>query len=311
VEDNDINREVAKDLLARTGASIELVTNGKEAVAIANRERFDCVLMDIQMPVMDGEEATRALRSYPALRKLPIIATTANAMAGDRDRFINAGMNDYVAKPIQASELYATLSRWITADVTEIDTVQGLARVNGNFTLYLRLLRKLRENHTDVVQRIRSALRSGDRRTARREAHTIICVAGSLGAASLSDAARAVEVACRSDVPLAAIDVTAMENALQRMLEHIDQTLLQQEPVSTTGAPDRSQIAVLLGQLKQAIDDHDATAGETFNRLQLILGDDARITALGQHIGRYDFPAARAALDTLVRDSKEELLGVT
>jgi len=295
--------------LARTGASIVLAANGKEAVTIASRERFDCVLMDIQMPVMDGEEATRALRSNPALRELPIIATTANAMAGDRDRFINAGMNDHVAKPIQPSELYAALSRWIKTG--EADMQQGLARVNGNVRLYFRLLRKFRENHADVIPRIRAALVRGDRSTAGREAHTIMGVSATLGAAGLSEAARAVEAACRNDVLISAIDLTAMDRALERLLAQIDHTLLQQKPVSVPAASDRSQIAVLLEQLKQAIDGHEGTAAETLNRLQLILGNDSRLRELGKHLDRYDFPAAGPVLDTLMRDFKEEFSGAT
>ena len=309
VEDNEINREVAKDLLARTGASIVLAANGKEAVTIASREPFDCVLMDIQMPVMDGVEATRALRSNPALRELPIIATTANAMAGDRDRFINAGMNDHLAKPIQPSELYAALSHWIKAG--EADMRQGLARVNGNARLYFRLLRKFRENHADVILRIRSALARGDRSTAGREAHTIMGVSATLGAGGLSAAARAVEAACRTDVPATAIDLTAMDRALGRLLAQIDHTLLQQEPVSVPAAPERPQIAILLERLKQAIEGHEGTAAETLNRLQLILGNDSRLRELEKHLDRYDFPAAGPVLDTLMRDLKEEFSGAT
>jgi PAS domain S-box-containing protein len=116
VEDNDINREVAEEILTRTGATVAVARNGEEAVALARQGGFDLVLMDIQMPVMDGVQATRTLRRDPALRDLPIVAMTASAMVGDRERFLAAGMNDYVVKPIHVPALYVTLSRWLGAD---------------------------------------------------------------------------------------------------------------------------------------------------------------------------------------------------
>jgi PAS domain S-box-containing protein len=322
VEDNDVNREVARELLAQTGASIALAANGEEAVAMVKRERFDCVLMDIQMPVMDGETATRLLRSNPALRDLPIIAITASALVGDRDRCIAAGMNDHIVKPIQVPELFAALSRWVkageatlrvetgTASASEpaippiegMDTVQGLARANGNVVLYLRLLRKFRENHADVIHRIRVALERGDRQTAAREAHTIVGASANLGAADLADAARGVEAACRSDAPVGAIDLEPMKTVLERLLTSLDHALVSDAPVTIVAVPDRSKVASLLGELRQAIEDHDGTAAEALERLRLALGDDSRIKDLEKHIGRYDFPAAGTALDMLTRE---------
>ena len=188
---------------------------------------------------------------------------------------------------------------------------QGLARVNGNVRLYFRLLRKFRENHADVIPRIRAALVRGDRSTAGREAHTIMGVSATLGAVGLSEAARAVEAACRNDVLITAIDLTAMDRTLECLLAQIDHTLLQQEPVSVSAPSDRSQIAILLEQLKQAIEGHEGTAAETLNRLQLILGNDSRLRELENHLDRYDFPAAGPVLDTLMRDFEEEFSGAT
>jgi len=113
VEDNAINRELALDVLSRAGVVVNVAGNGQEALDMLGRQRFDAVLMDCQMPVMDGYAATRALRQRPELRDLPVIAMTANAMVGDRDKVLAAGMNDHIAKPIKLDEMFATLARWV------------------------------------------------------------------------------------------------------------------------------------------------------------------------------------------------------
>jgi signal transduction histidine kinase/DNA-binding response OmpR family regulator len=113
VEDNAINQELACDILDGAGLVVTVAGDGLQALATLERESFDAVLMDCQMPVMDGYEATRALRQRPGFQDLPVIAMTANAMAGDREKVLAAGMNDHVAKPIRVDELFATLARWV------------------------------------------------------------------------------------------------------------------------------------------------------------------------------------------------------
>ena len=113
VEDNPINQELARDLLGRANIVVEVAQDGREALDMLARERFDAVLMDCQMPVMDGYEATRELRRHPQWQDLPVIAMTANAMVGDREKVLAAGMNDHIAKPIRFAELFGTLARWV------------------------------------------------------------------------------------------------------------------------------------------------------------------------------------------------------
>jgi CheY-like chemotaxis protein len=113
VEDNAINREVAMELLSGAGIVVSVACNGQEALDMLDRQRFDAVLMDCQMPVMDGYAATRALRQRSHLRTLPVIAMTANAMVSDREAVLAAGMNDHIAKPIVVDEMFATLARWV------------------------------------------------------------------------------------------------------------------------------------------------------------------------------------------------------
>jgi PAS domain S-box-containing protein len=113
VEDNPINQELALDVLSRAGIVVCVACDGQEALDMLDRQRFDGVLMDCQMPVLDGFAATRALRRQPRLQDLPVIAMTANAMVGDRDKVLAAGMNDHIAKPIKVEEMFATLARWV------------------------------------------------------------------------------------------------------------------------------------------------------------------------------------------------------
>jgi CheY-like chemotaxis protein len=113
VEDNALNQELGVALLSGAGIEVTVACDGRQALDRIARQRFDAVLMDCQMPQMDGYEATRLLRLQPLLRELPIIAMTANVMSGDRERALAAGMNDHVAKPINVDDLFATLARWI------------------------------------------------------------------------------------------------------------------------------------------------------------------------------------------------------
>jgi CheY-like chemotaxis protein len=113
VEDNALNQELAVALLSGAGIEVTVAGDGRQALDRIARQRFDAVLMDCQMPQMDGYEATRLLRLQPLFQELPIIAMTANVMSGDRERVIAAGMNDHIAKPIDVDDLFATLARWI------------------------------------------------------------------------------------------------------------------------------------------------------------------------------------------------------
>ena len=113
VEDNPINQELARDLLGRAHIAVQVAQDGREALDMLAREPFDAVLMDCQMPVMDGYAATRELRRHPQWQHLPVIAMTANAMVGDRKKVLAAGMNDHIAKPIRFAELFGTLARWV------------------------------------------------------------------------------------------------------------------------------------------------------------------------------------------------------
>ena len=211
VEDNMINQELASELLSRAGIVVTLAEDGQEALQALERETFDAVLMDCQMPVMDGYTATRVLRQQPRWKDLPVIAMTANAMAGDREKAIEAGMNDHIAKPIRVDDLFGTLSRWVSTAASArhherrltglpgLDASAGLAAAMGDEALYRRLLGMFREREASFAARFQRARDAGDSAACTRYAHDLKNVAGSLGMVTLQRAAAALESACQQD----------------------------------------------------------------------------------------------------------------
>lgn len=211
VEDNQFNQLLAKTLLTRAGIRVSIASNGIEATKAVHLARYDAVLMDIQMPEMDGIEATRHIREKFTLEALPIIAMTANAMQGDRERYIAAGMNDYIAKPISYEVLYDTLIRCTHLDVRPVKQNRGVAKSSpetpaifdpemaiarvGSKDDFLSMLGKFIPGYGQAVQLIRNALDDADWELAERSAHTLKGSAATIGASTLSGLARQLEAA--------------------------------------------------------------------------------------------------------------------
>ena len=221
VEDNPFNQELARDLLGRAQIVVRVANNGREAIDMLARERIDAVLMDCQMPVMDGYAATRELRGDPRWRDLPIIAMTANAMVGDRERVLEAGMNDHIARPINVNEMFATLARWVRPDfsadigsIAGIESTTALAGMMGNEELYRRLLGRFRDREADFALRFDAARKAHDMLTAKRLAHDLKSESGTLGVTAVCEAAEALEHACANAAGSAEVDallVTVVE----------------------------------------------------------------------------------------------------
>ncbi|WP_415714010.1 transporter substrate-binding domain-containing protein [Maridesulfovibrio sp.] len=226
-EDNEINQQIAVELLEKAGMVVDVVDNGREAVQSVLGNNYDLVFMDIQMPELDGLSATTEIREMGiSADELAIVAMTAHAMTGDRDKSLEAGMNDHITKPIDPDLLIATLVKWITPGerqfpdgyvsstelkerelvesslplegVPGISVKSGLVKVSGNRELYKKLLTQFRAKYLGAVEDIREQLRSGDVETATRTAHTVKGVAANLGADDLSLSAGEVERAFRA-----------------------------------------------------------------------------------------------------------------
>ncbi len=212
-EDNALNRQVALELLRLAEVTVDVAENGLKAVEMVQVYQYDLVLMDIQMPEMDGLTATRHIRRIDALKDLPVVAMTAHAIVGDREKSLAAGMNDHVAKPVDPDELYDALLRWIrpasrsapepTAQpehddlelpqIDGVDTAAGLRSVAGNVRLYLSLLRDFHRDYGRFLSGLEAKLTAKDYQAVQTAAHTIKGIAGTIGAVDLYRAAMAVE----------------------------------------------------------------------------------------------------------------------
>ncbi|MBI5891032.1 MAG: response regulator [Nitrosomonadales bacterium] len=216
VEDDEINQQVAKEMLENYGINVTVAINGEEAIAALADARFDGVLMDMQMPVMDGFSTTREIRRNPQYANLPIIALTANVMVSEQKAILAGGMNDHIGKPIDPDRLVATLAKWVhprrTAetvspeltvpkaasaeplpDLPGVKVAASVRRIGGNIALYYSLLEKFRVNQAHVAADIRKALAANDANTAERLAHTLKGIAGTLGAEALQGLAGQAE----------------------------------------------------------------------------------------------------------------------
>jgi polar amino acid transport system substrate-binding protein len=319
VEDNEINQELALELLVSNGLIVRAANDGKEALAMLEQEPFDGVLMDCQMPVMDGYEATRRLRLQPRFKALPVLAMTANVMAGDRDRALDAGMNDHIAKPINVEEMFRIMARWITPSQPQsppegemgaeavaipvlegIDTVAGLARTQGNGRLYLKLLHKLAASHACTLEEYDSAVAAGDWELAQRLAHTLKGVAGNIGANALQAACLALEEKAR-DHQQAGAARAVLQQELQRVLAAIA-TLDVTQPAVSREPLDVARARTVLAELSQQLAAYDTCAQETLeqNRGLLsagVLGSHFR--SLEKALDSYDFEAAQQVVEQM------------
>src|SRR6185369_2268252 len=259
VEDNDINQQVARELLEDAGLVVEVAENGEVALAMVGNTLYDLVFMDMQMPVMDGLTATRAIRKVGRLEHLPIVAMTANAMEQDRQRCLAAGMNDALIKPLDPEKIWGVLLQWIkpraatqqpvarapraVAEIPEsidgLDIHAGLGRVLGKKPLYLSLLRRYVAGQRCAPQEIRKTLDTNDWATAERLAHTTKGVSGNIGALRIPDHAGDLAHAIRERKPRDEIDrlLRAMEIPLGQLIAALETQL---PPEAGTSAAHRA-----------------------------------------------------------------------
>ena len=242
VDDNEVNRQVAGEWLRLAGMHVDVAHDGREAVDRVSSQAYDLVLMDVQMPGMDGLEATRLIRQQAALADLPILAMSASALDRDRERCRAAGMNGHVAKPIEPDKFWPTLAEWIrpapTADgfsassppaeppalrlpahIPGLDLAQGLSQMMGKAELYLAVLRMFCRHHGNTAQDLQAALEQGDFLAAERLAHALRGSSQTLAATLLAQAAANLERACVECQGGAQVDWVPLLAELCRQLE--------------------------------------------------------------------------------------------
>ncbi len=235
-EDNLVNQRLAVRLLEKAGHAVTVVGNGREAVAALEREAFDAVLMDVQMPEMGGFEATALIRDREkgTGRHVPIIAMTAHAMKGDRERCLAGGMDDYVAKPVRARELFEAIGRVVLAErparpaeasgrreagpVTEVNESELLEQVGGDRALLAEMVRLFLENYPPSLAELREAVARGDAEAVHRQAHAFKGMVGHFGAQAAVEAARRLEAMGREgDLSQAEDAYAALAAAAERL----------------------------------------------------------------------------------------------
>ena len=330
VEDNELNQELACELLQRADIRVVVAGNGQEALNILAADReFDGVLMDCQMPVMDGYTAARAIRNDATLAGLPVIAMTANAMAGDREKVLAAGMDDHIPKPLRVAEMFATIARWAAprdpgSGVTTatdgshlrslpgIDTRIGLATTSGNAALYHRLLRRFHEGNAGFEAQFRAALVGPDPAAATRAAHTLKGTAGTIGAKAVQAAAATLEHACAD-----AHSADATERALQAVLAALAPvlggltSLADVEAPPAPGAapgdatPAMADLQPALLRLRALLADADADAIDVLEELRRRVRGSALAVALapvGRDLEQFQFDDALTKVERILLD---------
>lgn len=333
VEDNRINQDLAIELLSAAGLSVDVANNGLEAVQRVDQTRYAAVLMDIQMPELDGWAATARIREKNQHQDLPIIAMTAHALAGYREECLAAGMNDYVTKPIEPDQLFQVLKRWIrrqppesAAPVTRpalasgadawaalaplLNFEEALRRVNGNEALLRKVLRAYLDDPVNPTQAIRDAIDQGDQASASRIAHTQAGLAGTFAVSTLFQAARQLEQALEAGNALWSECLDRFEQAhagFMALLQQFFQPSPMQPaehsapqpgsgPERDVGSlrPELEQILALLRKRSLAAEDAFARIREDLGRAGLA----AQVGLLDLAFDRLDFKAAAALIET-------------
>jgi two-component system sensor histidine kinase/response regulator len=338
VEDNEFNQQLACELLTDAGFKVDIAENGQISLEMLNKGSYDIVLMDMQMPVMDGITAAGEIRKDVRFKELPIIAMTANVMAEDIEKCYKAGMNDHVSKPIDPDDLFNKLLKRVKPRQTEmvqetsmvpandiekkepesaiqenlpdipgLDTGLGLKRVMGKKKLYMSLLRKFIDDQGQTPALIRRSLDCSDHGTAERLAHTTKGVSGNIGASIVQEKAAVVEAAIRNNEPPEILEpkLKALDEVLSSMVSSLNTALgVAIETPTIAGDPVKGK--AILKKLIILLGNSDSDAGELFenNREDLLaVIPSSELDTVARAIEGFDFEEAegicRRAVETL------------
>jgi PAS domain S-box-containing protein len=338
VEDNKINQQVATELLEQVGFYVDVANNGQESLDMIEQTTYDCLLMDVQMPVMDGYTATTKIREMKKHSDLPILAMTANALAEDKKRTLEAGMNDHLTKPINPDDLFKALVKWIETEGREfetpppqstvsdsvvetnlpdslpgIDIEAGVQKVGGNAVLYTKLLQDFFMDHREDISAIHKAIEREEYETAQRLAHTLKGIGATIGANELQQTAERLEGAFKDksmdvihqvvpDFEQAMVTVTSgLEHHIKRQSEN-DTQQVTADPVD---------LLQMLEQLHNLLDEMDPEAEELANRIQHQTGNSkitrGLSTTLTKQVSGFEFEEAQETLQAL-REKIEEAI---
>ncbi|BAO45709.1 PAS domain S-box protein [Thiolapillus brandeum] len=329
VEDNQVNRELATEVLRRHGLIVDTAGNGQEALDKLSEQSYELILMDIQMPVMDGYEATKNIRSKLGLVRLPIIALTASSSSRVREKCIQAGMDDYLSKPIDIHELMEMIDRFINPMVNKIaatqapipfskaapehqlpeipgvDADQAMQRLSIEHDSYLQLLKKFARRHKNDIEEIISLLEQDGQDDARRMAHTLKGLAGTIGATELSSHMAKVEQAIKKQIPQESqleLLVPAQEE-LQTIVSRIETMDDSIPPPPENSAQPDTDIHKEIHALIKLTEEYNVAAVSEVDRLMQLIGENPLVDELQNirdDLENYDFDAATSGLKKLM-----------
>ena len=325
VEDNDLNQHVATELLQETGVRVTVAENGRECLERLEDGPVDLILMDIQMPVMDGYAATSAIRKDPRWASLPVVAMTANAMAADRQSAIAVGMDDHLAKPVNIAQLHAILSRWLRprasgraaaalppapaplsppATLLHFDVDAGVSNSGGNAKLYWQLLERFARQAESVVGELRRQLADNDREAAIRGVHTLKSTAATVGAQSIRAAALRLEQQWRNDQWAEwEAELDALAQVIQPAAAELAEVLSRSVAAAPKPAPTGRDPAKLLPNLIRLIGEQDTEALALAEELVGAVNGgplEAAARKLVSALSEYDFDKARDLADRII-----------
>ena len=342
VEDNDLNRELVVDLLSNNHITSVVAVNGQEALDSLEKETFDGVLMDCQMPVMDGYTATKIIRTMDGLSGLPIIAMTANAMSGDRGKAIASGMTDHIPKPINIQNTFITMANSIkpanpieltdvvvTDSYTQelldvyhfehIDAGSGLERTQGDRALYEKILKRFSGSTDSFETDLTQALNHADAMTAERVVHTLKGIAGTIGATELATHTAELE----SYVKLISVTgpnmleleskLNQVREALNKVRNEIELYFDSSENITANQSPGEKVLSIndlqeRLSKLDEMLENYEAEVGDfIFDELYFLRdGNFAKeFIELNKLVESYDFEAARAVVASILSSLNE------
>ncbi|OEE67197.1 hybrid sensor histidine kinase/response regulator [Enterovibrio norvegicus FF-33] len=335
VEDNMINQEVAKGILEQFDPVIEVADNGQIALDMVQEQHFDIVLMDMQMPVMDGVTATKKIREIESLAGLPIVAMTANAMERDVKQCKEAGMNDHVSKPIDVDELLTTIQRWTTAskevvkssvvlnvqkvqdeidvqiadiDPLVLDANEGINRIGGNSKAYWKVMGAFTDTKLAVIDKIRQALADENREDVEMFAHSLKGAAANVSAKGLAVLAGNLEDQASTDLKMDASLMDKIEACLKQIKTYIPGEKEEEaKPVEAgfAGYTPR-EFRIELEQLKILLNNFDTQAVDFITGIkQSSKSMDVNLEPVEDAIRKFEYEIAAKKLEAVI-----ETLGV-
>jgi len=340
VEDNKINQLLAREILEETGFIVTIADDGQKAVGMVTSQSFDVVLMDIQMPVMDGYEATKLILKNNRLKKIPIIAMTAHAMASDKKKSLEAGMVQHITKPIDPDELFSALLTWVKPqdssllnpwpvekelgqkrnkinffkNMPGIDIKKGLSRTLGKETLYKKILIQFYDEYADAAITIKKAVETKEEKTVLNLIHAIKGLAGSIGANDLSQAALELETHMESEKDSEVITILKkFNNALKIVIDSIKVIVIStadrelEVDKKEAGRPDF--LMQLLLKLEPYILNREPKPSEEIIKEAMNFSwsekNDKNIDELHQYIMEYKFKKAQFLISEMIKNIKE------